>query len=234
MATLRQLADIIAGIVDDDNYDDTQIIPYINDAVLNIASGLMLSDGRTVPPLPNLHQISTIATATTLPYISLPSDYHRNLFYICDSNGDKVRFPKGGDYYSFMQFMVEAPSKLLDRTGNIDIACVKGNRLYYQPIPATSETLSLYYYRKPVNMLADDSEPDGVPDHLQIRLIKHWVCREIFGELIEDGQDSRGSGVKYHTIKFEQAAVDLIKFIGFDKTAEYLGGDITSDNESWY
>jgi hypothetical protein len=72
-------------------------------------------------------------------------------------------------------------------------------------------------------MAGDADCPDGIPEHLQMRLIKHYCCKEIFGEAIEDGQDNTGIGTKYHSMKFIEAMTDLCDFVGIDAEPQYYG-----------
>ncbi len=103
------------------------------------------------------------------------------------------------------------------------MVCVKGSKLYYQGIPTAATTLGLHYYKKPTTMVTATDEPDGIPEHLQLRLIKHYVCKEIMGEAIEDGQDNHGIGVKYHTGKFYEAMTELCDYIGIDAKPHFYG-----------
>jgi len=74
-------------------------------------------------------------------------------------------------------------------------------------------------------MTSGTDEPDGIPEHLAIPLIKHGVCMEIFGEGLEDGEDNQGVGVKYHTGKFFEAMMDLVEFVGYDGAPEQFHVD---------
>ena len=183
-----------------------------------------MPDGSSSPPLPDLYQYATVDT-TALAYADLPTDYQRNVFLINDNTGCKINPPNNGDYYSFNLFLRQSADLTLAETGSVYRVCVKGRKLYYQGIPATAENIGVHYYRKPVAMVADADEPDGIPDHLQMRLIKHYVCKEILGEAIEDGQDNSGVGTKYHTNEFFRAMTDLIDFVGIDAEPQYYGGD---------
>lgn len=219
MATLTQLTAAIHSVVQDDSYTDGYT-DRINDAVNAITGGVRMPDGTTSPPLPDLHTSGTIST-TANAYADLPTDYQRGLFYIVDSSGDRILPPNGGNYYSFVLFLNHCYKRDLTETGSVVKVCVKGKKLYYQGIPDVSEDLTVMYYRSPVDMTDGSDELDGIPDHLQKRLIKHWVCKEIFGEGLEDGAEARGVGAKYHTDKFYEAMIDLIDFVGVDAEPEY-------------
>lgn len=210
------------GIIQDDSYY-SGITTRINDAVEAIAAGVRMPDGSMSPPLPDLYATDTVATSTTLPYVSLPTDYQRHVFMVADDNSDQLYPPKGGGYYDFAMFLRQASHKDLTQSGSVSVVCVKGSSLYYQGIPSAAETLTVHYYREPDAMVDGTDAPDGIPGHLQTRLIKHYVAKEIFGEGIEDGDDSRGTGFKYHTAKFYEAMNDLIDFIGIDAEPQYYG-----------
>jgi hypothetical protein len=220
--TLADLIDAISDVIQDSAYTDGILTTRINDAVENIAAGVRMPDGQVSPPLPDLYDMDTVATSTTDPYKVLPSDYQRHVFMVADDSGNQIYPPRGGDYYSFALFLKQSSHKDLDQSGSVSMACVKGSKLYYQDIPSSSEDLTVHFYRVPTAMADDDDEPDGIPAHLQTRLIKHYVCKDIFGD-IEDGDNSAGTGMKYHTAKFFEAMTDLIDFIGVEGEPIYYG-----------
>lgn len=223
-ANLTTLTDAIQEIIQDSAYTSANIASRINDAVNAIAAGIRMPNGEISPPLPDLFTINTVTTSTTLPYVSLPVNYQRNVVHIYDSSGNVFAPPRGGNYYSFNLFLKGVSNFNLTEAGSIYRVCVKGSKLYYQGIPTAATTLGLHYYRKATTMVNGTDEPDGIPEHLQLRLIKHYVCKEIFGEAIEDGQDNTGIGVKYHTGKFYEAMTDLVDFIGIDAAPRFYGG----------
>jgi hypothetical protein len=226
---LNTLTNAIQDILQDSAYSNPKVESLINDAVTAIAAGIRMPDGSVSPPLPDLFTISTVTTVAGLAYASLPVNYQRGLANVYDSSGVRISHPRGGDYYSFNLFLRQANHKALMETGSVYMVCVKGTKLYYQGIPTAVATLGLHYYKKPTTMVTATDEPDGIPEHLQLRLIKHYVLKEIFGEAIEDGQDNKGMGVKYHTGKFFEAMTDLVDFIGIDATPTYYGGDDFED-----
>jgi hypothetical protein len=221
VATLTQLTNSIENIIQDDSYTD--MTDRINDAVSNIAAGIRMPDGQVSPPLNDLYESSVVSTSTDA-YINLPANYQRNLFYVTDSAGERIK-PVSGGLYDFVLFLNSCYKKDLTETGYITKVCVKGRRLYFQGIPSSPASLTLAYYRRPVRMSEASDEPDGIPDHLQTRLITHYVCKEIFGEGIEDGAEARGIGTKYHTAKFFEAIIDLADFNGIDAEPTYYGCD---------
>jgi hypothetical protein len=122
---------------------------------------------------------------------------------------------------------------LLNETGgNVERVAVKGNYLYYQPMPATAEALTLHYFRTPTEMSASDSEPDGIPSHLQDRLLVNYAAKEITGLVEEAVKGKTLRAVKFEE-KFQRAMVDLVAFIGpedieplyYDDDSDYYDDD---------
>ena len=231
MASLTTLKTMLCGsdgsqgVLQDSSYYSA-ITTWINDAVTAIAAGIRMPDGQISPPLPDLFDTDTVDTSTDNAYVSLPSDYQRNLFMVADSSGYKISYPRNGGYYSWGLFIQQISMKDLSETGDVSVVCVRGTKLYYQGIPSSSKTLTVHFYRAPVDLSDDDDEVDGIPEHLQKRLIKHWVCKEIFGEGLEDADNSGKSAVAYHTAKFYEAMTDLIDYVGlYDETPQYFGTD---------
>lgn len=222
---LQTLLNTIKGVINDSSYKEPQLIERINDVVNEIAAGIRMPDGQVSPPLPDLMETDTVSTATDAAYVSLPSDYQRALFLVLDSSGDRIVPPSGGDYYSFMLFLRSIQEKDLSEAGRVYRVCVKGSRLYYQGIPSSSTDLTVYFYRQPTAMSVMTDIPDGLPAHLAKKLIKHGVCKEIYGEGLEDGEDNQGVGFKYHSGRFIEAMTDLIDFIGIDAEPQYYAAN---------
>jgi len=222
---LQTLITEIQGILQDSAYTDDVLIPKINRAVADIAGGIRMPDGQVSPPLPDLYQYDTVTTSTTAAYVSLPTSYQRNVFNILDSSGCRIAPPQGGDYYAFNRFLRCISDMRLTEAGSVYRVAVKGTKLYYQGIPAAAETIGVHFYRKPVDMVADADTPDGIPDHLQLRLIKHYVIMTIYGDKLEAGVTEPAVGFKHHAGKFFEAMTDLVDFIGIDAEAQYYGED---------
>ena len=221
---LSSLLAAIKEIIQDAAYTDILLTGRINDAVNAIAAGIRMPDGQISPALPDLYKYAVVNTSTSLPYISLPSDYQRKVVKIYDSTSYPIAPISGGDYYSFVKFLNQLSKLDMSEVGSIYQVGIKGTKLYYQGIPSISTPIGLHYYKKPVAVVGDTDSPDGIPEHLQTRLIKHYVVKEIFGEAIEDGQDNSGIGTKYHTGKFYEAMTDLCDFIGIpDAEPQYYG-----------
>jgi len=231
MTTLREIIDDISLVLTDATaYPDHVLTPKINEAVMAIAGGILLPGNHskypamTSPFLPDLFTIGTVTTSASTAYVAMPANFmdrQSSLKLVVDSSGDMVPCPTGGDYSSFRLFMNRLPKKDLSETGYVWICCVKGSSLYYQGKAA--QTLTVQYFRKPTDMSAGTDTPDGIPSHLAKRLIRHWVCKEEFGQGIEDGEDNQGRAEAYHTRKFYDAITELIDFVGVDEEPVYFG-----------
>ena len=231
MSTLSQLTSAIQSVIQDDSYTD--ITDRINDAVNNIAGGIRMPDGQTSPPLPDLFTVATVSTTATA-CADLPTDYQRKVFSVVDSSGDRINPVNGGGYYSFMLFLNGCYKKDLTETGQVTRVCVRGRKLYYQGIPSAAADLTVMYYKTPTAIVSNGDTPEGIPEHLQKRLIKHYVCKEIFGEGLEDGAEARGVGTKYHEGKFYDAMIDLVDYVGIDAEPEHYASDGLSGDMDYF
>ena len=111
---------------------------------------------------------------------------------------------------------------LLDKEGRVDVTIEQGGNLYYQRIPTSAVTLTLHFYRKPVEMDAEADTPDGIPTHLQVLLLVSFACWKIF-ELIEDGIDEPTPNTDKYERKFLKALKTLELSIPFDARSLFLG-----------
>lgn len=223
--SLSSLLTAIKSILQDDSFTDPYLTAQINGAIQSIAAGIRMPDGQISPPLPDLYKYGVVNTSISSPYVLLPVDYQRKVFNISDDTQYNIMAPRNGDYYSFGKFQQQINKLNFSELGSIYIVCIKGNKLYYQGIPSVPYPIGIHYFRKPTILVTDSDIVDAFEscDHLTIRLIKHYVLKEIFGEKIEDGQDNTGIGTKYHTAKFFEAMTDLIDFVGLDGIPLYYG-----------
>lgn len=220
MATVTVITALIRAIIRNDALiDGGDVLARMNVAVSAIAGGIVLPDDRLSEPLPDLYTTGVVTTTTT-PYIALPDTYQRNVFYITDANGRAIQPLEGGDHYSFDLFLNSTSSQDLSEVGTVRMVAVKGRNLYYQGIPAEGfeEALTIHFYRKPVDMVANSDTPDGIDETFQIPLIKHYVCRDVFGDILEGAKKGR---FQYHSDQFNKAMLDYTNFIGTDSTSMF-------------
>lgn len=198
---LLELSQIVKLILDDDSLDG-YITDYLNQAQLEIAGGMQSALGSWItPPLPELLTIGTVTTDITLPYVAMPTSFHRNLEFAVDSSGTEISIAK-----SFIEFTETYPA--LDSTGSITEVTEQGNIFYYQSIPTVAEDVTIHYYKKPTDMAVDADEPDGIPIHLQKSLLINHACWKLF-ELIEDGLEGPGPNTQRYMGLFFQALQTL-------------------------
>lgn len=193
----------------------------INNAVTEIAGGIRLPNNQISSPLPDLYSTGTVATSTSAAFKALPATYQRNVVFIVDGNGDELKPPKGGDFYSFKLFLNAIQEKDLSQSGSIIHVAVKGLNFYYQGIPTSSENLTVHFYRLPVDMSENTDTPDGIPAQFQMRLIKHRVGGQLSREMV-DGTEKMAS---YHETEFWRAMDDLQDFIGLPDSAPVYYGN---------
>lgn len=150
MATQSDLITGVKEIIQDTRFPNTRILSYLNQAQRYIAGGVYITyPDRTqvfTSPLPELITSYDLETSVSNPYINLPSDYGRDLFYLASSTNDiEIEV-----YDSFIELLRTYPN--LDSTTRVLCAAVRGTRLYYQGYPSTAETLEAHYYRVPTDM----------------------------------------------------------------------------------
>jgi hypothetical protein len=188
----------IDWIIQDTSYTPSNILGRINKGIGRVAA---------LVDLPDLKTSYGINTSTSAAFVALPSDYLRKVFYIVSTNQDR----EVTLYESWIKFLKKY--RLLDETGSVIDACVRGRSLYYQGIPATSDILVTHYIRKPAVMADEDDEPDGIPDYLQEDLLVNFVCWDIFSDL-EDEESGRTPNTDKHQKRFLGAIAELREYVG--------------------
>jgi len=216
MPTLVNLRSQIKEILHTSIFTDSEITARLNLGVNLIAAGLPSSFGEIkTPPLPDLFSIATVDTVLSTAYASMPATYQRSLQFVADSSGREIDV-----YNSMIEFAEDNP--LMDRDGSVDGVIEQGGRLYYQGIPTSVETLTLHFFRLPVDMSSDSESPDGLPDHLAEPLLVNYVCKELFQLLRDKNSPDR---VIWHTQLFNQYMRALEISIPADNRSLFLFGE---------
>ncbi len=150
MASQANLIKGVKEIIQDTTFGSDRILDYLNQGQRQIAGGIFMRypDRTQVisSPLPDLSVNSELTTSTSLAYISMPSDYGRNLFFLVSSTNElEIEL-----YDSYTELLRIYPN--LDDTNRVVAAAVRGKLLFYQGYPGTAETLVAYYHRNPYDM----------------------------------------------------------------------------------
>ena len=174
-------------------------ISYINKGIKEIAGSVLL---------PELLEVdTTVLTVVDTAYASLPTNYMRCLHY-CYSNTHTMKIK----IYDDVRLLYREFSQL-DLGGRVVGVARKGDRLYYQRIPSSAETLRIHYYKYPTALTVGTSQPDCLPEFLVRPLLVNYVAKEIFST-DELGLQGPKVDTEYHEAKFLQAMAELNRHIG--------------------
>ena len=152
MPTKYQLITLVQNMLQDSSFAGATVLEYLNRGQLEVAGGILFPPmdgipqqlvGTLTPPLPDLMDSDTVSTSTSYAYVSMPTDYQRNMFFATsDASDGRVNITE-----NWLKFKKKWP--MLDQDGSVSDIIVKGRLLYYQGIPSSSDTLTLEFYRKP-------------------------------------------------------------------------------------
>lgn len=189
----------VETIIQDNSLGLSDTISYINKGLKEI-SGLIL-----LPKL--LETENTVDTVISTAYASLPDDFQRNLHY-CYSNTNNTKIK----VYGSLELLYSDFSRL-DVGGRAVGVARRGDRLYYQRIPSSAETLRVHYYKYPTILTDGGNSPDCLPEFLVRPLMVNYVAKEIW-KLKEDGEDGQMPNTKYYKDEFAGAMAELNKYVG--------------------
>lgn len=188
MATGAALAAIVLRIVQDDGFDEDDVLYQFNQCANYLSSEFIL---------PALDTQGTVTTDVDTWSVDVPADFQRNLYEVLDSNNRPIgildsRKPMlaycGGD---------------IDRTAaRIERVTVIGGKLIYWPINVTAEELTLFYQRKPSAITAlgtIDLLPSAFADSDQFFV--NYACWKLF-EQIEQGLEGTKVDTNYYMALF--------------------------------
>ncbi len=174
-----------------------KVVEYLNDCMREVS-------GRV--QLPSLLSSSHVHTSTTLAYVSMPTDFQRNL-YKCFSNTNS-RWIKVYDSLADLHSRFST----LDQGGAVSGVVEQGGTLYYQRLPGTAEQLDLYYLKIPTVITAS-STPGEIPEEFSKPLFVSYALKEIFLVKAIREQGMADAATLYQQ-RFEQELGKLISRLG--------------------
>lgn len=201
MATVSQLSSMILDTVQDSSFSD-DILLLLNGA---------LADVSTQVPIPDLSATATVETSTTVPYVSLPTDYGHHLHFVSSTaQGRRIR----SLHLNISGLLRLFP--VLTNSGAIEAVAVDAGRLYYQPIPTAADTLTLWYYKVPTSLVNFDDEPSEIPSQFHVPLLCNYAIAEIYNKIFEGGQDNAKSDYITYSNRYKAAVESLFDYFNRD------------------
>ena len=201
-ATAEELSNEILGIVQDYSFVFANVLTLMNEALDEIS-------GRVV--LPDCLTDDTLDTDTSESFKALPTDYQRNL-YRCYSTTNNRRIKIWPSLTELLRQYSQP-----DLGGSVTGVAVRSVNLHYQRIPATAETLKLYYLKNPTVLSGLSDTPDEIPDQYVRPLMVNYCCARMFLRKITGDANERvwaEQKAKEHFALYEQALRELELFLG--------------------
>lgn len=165
------------------------ILGYINEECHRVSQEVLL---------PPLETSSTIATVTTANYVSMPADYHRNMYAVYNST-DEYWLDERYIYRDYGKFIVVYPE--LDTAGDVVACCIKDGVFHYRFRPDAATSLVPYYYKRVTPLTLMTESPVCFPDHLldgQVEeLITTGVITQILLQIYRTNKSSDGMIQEY-------------------------------------
>lgn len=210
--TVTEISTEVLKIVINEDFSVTDVMSYMNKGLKEIAGTVLL------PKL--LETDIVIDTVVDTAYASMPDTFMRSLHY-CYSE-DRYRQIK---IYDDVRLLYRKFSQL-DLGGSVVGVARGGDRLYYQRIPASAETLRIHFYKYPTILTAVDDSPDCLPEFLVRPLMVSYVAKEMFS-LVEMGMVGPKVDTGYHELKFAQAMAGLRAYVGPEqREPQYIEDDV--------
>lgn len=191
------LIEEVQNIVDDDRYDDTELVlRYLNQAQRGLADNLLLPDLKD-----GFGIVNTVLGVYTA---SLPADYHKNI-HLAFSGGKVLNTHKS------LSDLVVVNGELVTDTGDLTGVTTFSGNLIYQAVPTTVTAIEIFYYKLPTDMTEDETSfPIGLAgnDDFDWALI-HGACSIAF-DRIEDGIEQPKTNTESHKAQMAER-IALIK-----------------------
>lgn len=181
MRTGSELAETILDTVQEPSIDEDAVLVKLNEFAIHVA-------GRVL--FPALETEATVNTSTMAASVSLPVNFHRNLFHCQDALG--------------VIDILNSKAQVLVRNGG-DLS-TKGSRaltvaaakplLWYAPIPSVATALTISYHRKPSPVTSGEGLT-FLPDESFEELAINWVCSKLYSR-IEQGMEGNKTDTTFY------------------------------------
>lgn len=182
MRTGSELAETILDIVQEPSLDEDAILIKLNEFAIHVA-------GRVL--FPALETEAPVNTVTTAASVSLPVNFHRNLFHCQDAFGviDVLN--------SKAQMLVRNGEDLASKGARALTVAAAKPLLWYAPIPTVATVLTISYHRKP-SPITSSAGLTFLPDDTFEELAINWVCSRLYSK-IEQGMEGNKTDTTFYT-----------------------------------
>ncbi len=188
---LGQLKDEVIVAIGDTSFDDS-LAGWINDSVEQII------DDANVPGFKEILSVNTVVDQTST---TLGVTCNGRILYVGSATAELA-----GGVVTLEHMMKMYPS--MSEAGDVEYIAIEGNTMYYQKVPSAVTALTLLHRRKPVVMVEDEDEPEGIPPHLHLSVIVPKAA--ILGfDRIEDGIEGKKVNTIAQVIKYNKGLHDL-------------------------
>lgn len=212
--TADSLIEAVELVIQDSSFGSETILSFLNKGIREI-SGII--------DLPLLRVSDTVTAGTSENYIQLPDNFQRKGFSVIHVP-DEVRLDRPGELNEYHRFINRHPVPS-STAGFISDVAIRGNTLFFDPIPSTPTALRVEYLRQPDALTEGSGEPDGIPVHLQEALLVPFASKEIYN-LIEDGLENKKVNTGENKALYQAALGELHIFLGFmDSEPVYINDD---------
>ena len=192
---LGELKDEVEIVLQDTSFNSS-LANWINDSI-----GQIIDDAN----VPGFKEIISIDTVLDTAYATLGATCSGRILYAGTATAELA----GG--VVTLEHMMKMYPGMAD-AGDVEYIAIDGSTMYYQKIPSVATALTLLHRRKPVAMIADDNEPEGIPSHLHLNVIVPRAA--MFGfDRIEDGIEGEKVNTISQAIRYKQGLHDLMCWV---------------------
>ena len=191
--TTTELISLVRSAVKDGSFSDSEILALLNEGLMAVAFEFCL---------PELEATEEISFAEGDGSVSLPDDYHHDLWHI-EPITKTSRVNIHTSLHSLQRIYQDT-----DTGSVIKDAAVDGLVLHIRPILNEAQGVRVHYYRTPEPLTLGDqaavppvpaNSPEGIPAHLHSSILVNYAAIRLY-DIIEDGVD----GNKTNTRRFEE------------------------------
>lgn len=178
------------------SFSDSTFNTLINEAYQEVCYRVIL------PSLKGYDSFSTTAGVAYGTLTGLTGGFSGILRRVVRADDDEVI-----SIYATLEELVDLYPEF-DTAGDVEAVVLEGSTLWYQYVPATAQSLRVYYTANPTSLSGDGDSPSHLPDYLHRKLLVSGAARLVW-EQIETDIEQPKVQTMFHMQNFEDGIMKL-------------------------
>lgn len=171
---LQEIRTEVQIVAPEPSFTDSDYNSLINEAYREVCARVV------IPGLKSYDSFQTTAGVAYKTLTSLTNGFSGILRRVVRATDDAIVTILGS-----LEELVDTYPEF-DTAGDVEAVALEGNTLWYQYVPATAQSLRVYYTANPSSLSSDSDEPSAIPDFLHRKLLVNGTAKLVWEQIETD------------------------------------------------